>query len=139
MSNLWVVDIDGSNRHPLTFDKEMAAFPSWSPDGRWLAFELKRGSDTAIAIMPSEGGEITQLTHEPGQSWSYDWTPDGDKIIFAGERDNIWNVYSVSRTTKKVQQLTEFSKYNAYVRYPAWSPRNDQIAYESPKPPEISG
>jgi len=42
----------------------------------------------------------------------------------------MWNVYSVSRTTGAVRQLTNFTKLNSYVRYPAWSPLNDKIAYE---------
>jgi hypothetical protein len=31
-----------------------------------------------------------QLTNERGQSWVHWFSPDGDKIIFAGQRGNIW-------------------------------------------------
>ena len=39
-------------------------------------------------------------------------------------------MYWVSRTTKEQKQLTHYSKLNAYVRYPAWSPLGNQIVYE---------
>ena len=73
---------------------------------------------------------MIQLTNEPGLSWVHDWAPDGDRIVFAGRRGTIWNVYSVSRTTREVKKLTNFDKLGAYVRYPAWSPLGDKIAYE---------
>ena len=106
------------------------AFPSWSPDGKYIAFEVKRGEDTHIAIMPSGGGTLTQLTFDRGQSWPHSWSPDGDKIVFAGFRNGYWNVWWVSRTTREQKQVTNYSKLNAFVRYPAWSPLNNQIVYE---------
>jgi Tol biopolymer transport system component/DNA-binding winged helix-turn-helix (wHTH) protein len=128
--NVWMIPIEGGEAKQLTFDKEMAGFPYWSPDGKWLSLQIKRGGDANIAVMPSEGGEITQLTFDKGLSWLYDWSPDGDKIVFAGQRDGLWNIYWVSRSTKEQKQLTHFTKLNSYVRYPGWSPLNDQIVYE---------
>ncbi|HEX6127094.1 MAG TPA: winged helix-turn-helix domain-containing protein [Pyrinomonadaceae bacterium] len=128
--NIWQVSIEGGEPKQLTFDPEMAGFPAMSRDGKWIAVQLKRGGDTHVAVMPAEGGEVVQLTNEPGQSWVYDWAPDNDRILFAGRRGSNWNIYSVSRTTREVRQLTNFSKLTAYVRYPAWSPLGDKIAYE---------
>jgi Tol biopolymer transport system component/DNA-binding winged helix-turn-helix (wHTH) protein len=128
--NAWTIPIEGGEAKQLTFDKELAGFPYWSPDGKWLSLQIKRGENTNIAVMPSEGGEITQLTFDKGHSWLFDWSPDGDKIAFAGQRDGLWNIYWVSRSTKEEKQLTHFTKLNSYVRYPGWSPLNDQIVYE---------
>jgi Tol biopolymer transport system component len=80
--------------------------------------------------MPSSGGEIIQLVSDHGLSWPHSWSADGDKIVFAGRRDGIWNIYWVSRSTKQQKQLTNYSKLNAFVRYPAWSPLGNQIIYE---------
>jgi Tol biopolymer transport system component len=79
---------------------------------------------------PGEGGAITQLTFDKGQSWNGSFSPDGDKIIFAGQRGDYWNLYWVSRSTRQQRQITSYTKLNAYVRYPAWSPVGNQIAYE---------
>lgn len=129
--NLWTASLAGGNeQQQLTFDKELAGFPVWSPDGKWLAFQIKRGDETNIYIIPSEGGSPEQLTFEKGQSWAYGWSPDGNKILFAGQRNGFWNVYWVLRTTKKIHQLTDYKKLNSFVRYPSWSPIGSQIAYE---------
>ena len=128
--NIWTASLDGGPPTQLTFDKELAGFPCWSPDGQFLAFEMKRGDDNYLMIVPSAGGTPTQLTLENGLSWPHDWSPDGDKILFAGQRNGIWNIYWVSRRTKVQKQLTNYTKLNAFVRYPAWSPLGNQIVYE---------
>ena len=128
--NVWLTPFEGGVPKQLTFDQEMMAFPSWSQDSRFLAVEVKRGDDTHIAVVPSSGGVPTQLTNERGQSWPGSWSPDGDKIAFAGQRDGLWNVWWVSRSSKTQKQITHYTKPNIYVRYPAWSPRGNQLIYE---------
>jgi Tol biopolymer transport system component len=128
--NIWTAPIEGGPGRQLTFDKEEMAFPCWSPDGKFLAFEIKRGDDTYVGLMPSQGGTPIQLNSSHGQSWTHDFSPDGEKILFAGLRDGIWNVWWVSRRDKTEKQVTDNTKPNVYVRYPARSPRGDQIVYE---------
>jgi len=82
------------------------------------------------AAMPAEGGEPVQLTREPGLSWPHSFSPDGDRVAFAGMRDGRWNLYWVSRTTGEQRRLTRFDETNTYVRYPAWSPAGDRIVFE---------
>jgi Tol biopolymer transport system component/DNA-binding winged helix-turn-helix (wHTH) protein len=128
--NVWKIGIENGRPMQLTFDQELAGWPSWSPDGKLIAFELKRGDDTHIAIIPSDGGEIRQLTFEHGQSWPHSWSPDGEHIAFAGFRNGIWNIYWVSVKDGSIKQLTRFNKLNSYVRYPEWSPTGNQIVFE---------
>lgn len=128
--NVWVASLKDGQRKQLTFDDHSMGFPCWSPDGRWIAFEQRVGEDSHLMVMPSSGGPITQLTSGRGNDWPNDWSQDGDKIVFAGQRDGIWNIFWISRSTKEERQLTNFTKLNAFVRYPAWSPVGDQIVYE---------
>jgi Tol biopolymer transport system component/predicted Ser/Thr protein kinase len=128
--NVWTAMLGGEPKQ-LTFDKEQMGFPAWSPDGKFLAFQVKRGDDTNVVVMPSDGRAAPeQITFDKGQSWVFDWLPDSDKVLFAGQRNGFWNVWWVSRATKKEQQLTDYKKLNSFVRYPACSPKGDQIAYE---------
>jgi TolB protein len=128
--NVWVVPVEGGEPRQLTFDSEQAGWPCVSPDGRLIGFQMKRGENTHIMVMPADGGTPMQLSFDQGQSWPHGWSPDGDKIVFAGQRNDVWNVFWVSRATKERKQMTTNSKLNAYVRYPAWSPLGNQIAYE---------
>ena len=128
--NIWTMPLSGGEPRQLTFDPEFVAFPAWSPDAQWIAVQIKRGVDTHVGVMPATGGEIVQLSNEKGQSWVNGWAGDNDRIVFAGQRNGIWNVYSVSRTTREVQQLTHFNKINTYVRYPSMSSAGDKVAYE---------
>jgi Tol biopolymer transport system component len=128
--NLWTVPVSGGQPKQLTFDQELAGFPCWTPDGKFIAYQMKRGDDAYLMLMPSDGGEPTQLTFDHGRSWPHSFSPDGDKIVFAGERDGVWNVWWYSRSTKQQKQLTNYTKLNSFVRYPAASPLGNQIAYE---------
>jgi Tol biopolymer transport system component/DNA-binding winged helix-turn-helix (wHTH) protein len=130
VANIWLSSTDGSEQKQLTFDKIRAGFPTWSPDGKWIIFEKEDGSADQMAVVPIGDGEPVQLTLSNDKSWSWSSSPDGDKILFAGERDDIWNVYWLSLATKQQKQLTNFTKPNSYVRYPAWSPLRNQIVYE---------
>ena len=131
IQNVWILDLASGSRKQVTFDKEDAGYPAWSPDGKFIAYQIERGPDNSIFVMPSAGGAATQLTPFKGQHWHYSWSPDGDKIVFAkvGE-DLIWNIWTVSRSTKMEEQLTHYIQTNAFVRYPSTSPRGNQIVYE---------
>jgi len=127
--NVWIAGVHDHQRRQLTFDSQAAGFPCWSPDGKWIAYEEKRSFDDQLMLIRSTGGEPIQLTSDKGKSWPHSFSPDGNKIVFAGQRDGIWNIYSLTINTKVQKRLTNYSKLNGFVRYPAWSP--NQIVYEN--------
>src|SRR5436190_419025 len=98
--NVWTVPVSGGQPKQLTFDKELSGFACWSPDGKLIAYQVKRGDDAYLMIIPSEGGTPTQLTSGHGRSWPYGFSPDGDKILFAGEHDDVWNVWWISLSSR---------------------------------------
>ena len=126
--NIWVAALESGERKQLTFDNETAAFPCWSPDGKWIAYEMKRGHDDYLMLIPSSGGEPIRLSSDKGKYWPHSFSPDGKEIVFAGQRDDVWNIYSISVSTKTQKQLTNYSQLNTFVRYPAWA--RNQIVYE---------
>jgi serine/threonine protein kinase/tricorn protease-like protein len=126
--NIWVAQLRDGQRRQLTFEDQMGGFPTWSPDGQWIAYEKKGDQNDYLMLIPSKGGEATQLTFDKGKSWPHGFSPSGDKIVFAGQRDGAWNIYSISIASKVQKQLTNYSKLNAFARYPAWAP--NQIVYE---------
>ncbi|HEV8630472.1 MAG TPA: protein kinase [Thermoanaerobaculia bacterium] len=128
-TNVWVRDLTSAAERQLTDDQEFLGFPLWTPDGKTLIGERNRGESTYVVSLPAGGGAVEQLTATRGQAWPYSVSPDGDKVAFAGFRDGVWNVWWVSRRTREEHQLTHFSDTNSYVRYPAWSPRGDQLVF----------
>lgn len=120
----------GGEPSTLVAPKDGAGWPVWSPDGRQLAVELFDGEDTFVAVVPRTGGAPRRVTREPGQSWPHSWTPDGRSVVFAGQRQGIWNVYAVDVETGQERRLTSYDRAVVNVRYPAWSPAGDRVAFE---------
>jgi Tol biopolymer transport system component/DNA-binding winged helix-turn-helix (wHTH) protein len=127
---LVIEDLNTGTLHPATPAGRSIGFPAWSPDGRWIAAQERIQDSTRLVILPADGGEIRTLVSDPVESWANSWSPDGNRIAFAGLRNGVWNIYWVSRSTGGVHQLTHFTSQSAFVRYPTWSPRNDQVAFE---------
>jgi serine/threonine protein kinase len=126
--NVWVASVPDGQRKQLTFEEEMGGFPCWSADGQWIAYEKKRGPHDYLMLIPGKGGQSIQLTFDNGKSWPHSFSPNGEEIVFAGQRDGIWNIYTISISTKVQRKLTNYSQMNSFVRYPAWSA--NRIVYE---------
>ena len=126
----WVAPLDGGPPRRVTAPEVSATYPCWSRDGRTLAVEVLRPPDMVLATVPASGGPLTVLVGEKGLSWPYDFSPDGERISFVGERGGVWNVYWVSRKDGAIRRLTENALRRTFLRYPAWSPQGDRIVYE---------
>jgi Tol biopolymer transport system component len=94
---LWIADPDGRNALPLTsFNGRVGGTPTWSPDGKSIAFDLRdpdRGSD--IHVVSSRGGAARRLTNHPGDDAVPGWSRDGKWIYFGSTRSGrvqIWKV-----------------------------------------------
>jgi dipeptidyl aminopeptidase/acylaminoacyl peptidase len=81
-SDLWIVRLDGSEpERRLTFAKEDDTSPKWSPDGRRIGFLSERGGTRQVWALPASGGEAEPLTAHPAPVSSFDWAPDGKRLL----------------------------------------------------------
>jgi serine/threonine protein kinase len=71
----------------LTSDPGLQSEPSWSPDGRLIAYSADRGSKFDIWVQPVGEGDAVGVTHSPGHNWQPDLSPDGQRIAFRSERE----------------------------------------------------
>src|SRR5512143_1097819 len=83
VSQIWLADIASGQSIQMTRGKRSSSGPSWSPDGRWIAFRSSRADDKSqiFAISP-DGGEAVQLTKAETGVGGFDWSPDGRTIAF---------------------------------------------------------
>ena len=101
-AHIYVIDIDGSNLTQLTSGPYEDESPSWSPDGKQIAFhrlEYKDPADSSsraeryIVTMTSDGkrlkriyGELAERAWANRVAWSWEsepaWSPDGKQIAF---------------------------------------------------------
>jgi TolB protein len=85
INHIWLMDMDGSEtgRHlrRLTNDAEGENYPSWSPDGKRLAYQ-RDYNGSAIYIADADGRNERRISSTPGFDATPSWSPDGTKIIY---------------------------------------------------------
>ena len=81
-----------------------------SPDGKSIAISHYVGPTrrSTIFTLPLTGSDNpTKITSEDsGHSFLHSWSPDGKKLLFTGQRNNQWDIWSVDIATKKETNLT---------------------------------
>ncbi len=136
---IYTMDSDGSDPTRLTFNEVTDAAPTWSPNGRQIAFHSYRNDDknahrggrnVEIYVMDADGGNQRRLTHHPGIDGYPYWSPDGNQIAFDstrnGGKNNDLNIFVIDADGGNVKQITDV----AFASRPRWSPDGKQIAYE---------
>src|SRR6266404_3060838 len=119
LSDLFVVNRDGSDLRRLTSDKYGDLHPVWSPDGKTIAFATDRGPQTdfktlafsnfRIALYDLATGTVKVLDHmEQGKNVSPQWAPDGHSIAFVSDRSGVSNIFLYDLDERQIYQLTDF-------------------------------
>ena len=91
--DLWVANMDGSNPLRLTIDEGIESNPTFSPDGKLIAFSAEYDGNTDVFVVPAEGGIPTRLTWHPGTDIVRGFTPDGKNVLFVSQRSVFTNRY----------------------------------------------
>lgn len=131
-SNIWRISLAGG--HPMQASSFIVstrydARPSYSGDGKRIAFESSRSGSEEIWICNEDGSDPVQLTSF-GNTWagSPAWSPDGEQIVFDCNPAGNWDVYKVNATGGKPVRLTTSS---ATDMRPVWSRDGKWIYYTS--------
>lgn len=118
--------------------------PSWSADGRSLAFASTRTGNSQIyavqldlsrRLTPYCGVEVCRLTTDSAEDYDPSWSPDGRHIVFTSTRDGSPQIYRMNASGGEVTRLT-FD--NATDQQATWS-QSGAIAFASSRngTPEI--
>ena len=125
-SHVYVARADGSQIRRLA----RGARPTWSPDGRWIAFNAPNGNFSELRVIRVDGSGERVVASPAGMSA---WSPDGTKIVFSG--DPFFGTAGLFVVNPDGSGLTPLlgadfaDPPGNWLGYPAWSPDGKSIAF----------
>jgi Tol biopolymer transport system component/DNA-binding winged helix-turn-helix (wHTH) protein len=106
----------------LTFSSGLQGEPTWSPDGRMVAFSSDRSGNLDIWTQAVDGGNPVQVTTAAEHDWQPDWSSDG-RLVFRSERTG-GGLFVAPALGGAEQQISSFGYH------PRWSPDGTQILFQ---------
>jgi tricorn protease len=104
--------------------------PSWSPDGKWIAFFSDESGEYALHLVDQSGlGKVKKINlgNPPSFFYSPTWSPDSKKIAFTDKRLNLW--YVDIEKGAPVKATTDLYDAWAIQMNPQWSPDSKWLTY----------
>ncbi len=82
LTQLYVMNADGSGARRISGELDVRGTPAWSPDGRWLAVAANRDGEPQLFKIPTDGGTPTPLV----KAYATDpiWAPSGAFLVYTG-------------------------------------------------------
>jgi len=120
-------DIRDITRSPAVADRD----PSWSPDGKSIAYFSDESGEYDLAIRDQSGlGPVRHigLGSPPSFFYSPTWSPDSKKIAYSDKRLQLWYV-DLDNAAPKLVDTDYFGGFGPTQLNQTWSPDNKWIAY----------
>ena len=116
--DIYVRPVDGTTVTRITTDTAEDVMPTFSPDGRRIAFASNRSGQYDIYVIDLAGGHPTRITNDLEDEYHPSWSPDGRMLVWSrtnttSNRNELWAI--------DLQQpgRTMFIEYGTM---PEWSP-----------------
>jgi len=129
VKHVYIVDYDGFNPRRITVNRYLNLNPSWSPDGRTLAYTAysPTGADIVLSRI-YEGLPLQRPAKGLGNNYLPVFSPDGTRIAFMSTRDGQAEIYVMNVDGSNLRRLTNHPQDDVT---PTWSPSGAQVAFTS--------
>lgn len=116
----------GSTRNLTKSSDAHDKAPSWSPDGKQIAFISDKSGEEEIWLVNQDGNSAPVQLTTGGQAMRYapNWSPDGKSIAFS---DKDGKIYIVNVADKSVKQIVDAPRGQVFDY--EWSPKGNYIAF----------
>jgi len=107
LGTIWTMPAAGGKAKAVTDIFMDARQPSWSPDGKKIAFQAYRTTTWQIWTMNADGSGLRAVTDDAGDAREPVWSPDGKRIAFSSDRISrygydIWTIDVASGASTQV-------------------------------------
>jgi TolB protein len=126
--SLEVADSDGYNPKILMVSKEPIMSPTWSPDGKRLAFVSFENKQSEIYSIEVASGQRTLLSQFPGINGAPSWSPDGRSLALVLSKEGSPKIYLLDLATKQLKQITRGTNIDTE---PVFEPNGQSLLFTS--------
>ncbi|HBU47533.1 MAG TPA: translocation protein TolB [Myxococcales bacterium] len=128
-AEIYLISLKGDIVKRVTNHWGIDSSPTWSPDGKQLAFVSERGGTPQIYVSKVDGSELRRVTWKGDYNQTPAWSPRGDLIAFVGRDErNAFDIFTVATADGNVKRLTQAEGNN---EEPTWAPNGRLIAFTS--------
>ena len=125
---LQVGDTDGYNPQSIISSREPIMSPSWSPDGRQIAYVSFENKTAAIFVQTLATGERQKVSDMPGINGAPSWSPDGSQLAMTLSKDGNPDIYVMTVPGGAQRRITD---HVAIDTEPSWSRDGRSIVFTS--------
>jgi TolB protein len=125
---LKVSDTDGFNAHTVLESDEPLMSPSWSPDGRSLAYVSFENDRPEIIIQHLASAKRSKIAGFKGINGAPSWSPNGKSLALVLSKDGSADIYSLNISNKRLKRLT---RHRAIDTEPVWGHDGKTIVFTS--------
>lgn len=125
---LEVSDQDGYNPRPLLISSEPIMSPSWSPNGRSLAYVSFENHQSAIFVQDVRTGARRIVSMAAGINGAPTWSPDGRQLAFVLSKTGSPNIYVMNLSGGELRAVTHDFYINTE---PNFSPDGKTLLFTS--------
>lgn len=100
-----------------------------APTTAQIVFGASREGNRDLYLMNIDGSEQINITGHPADDIYGAWSPTGEQILFASDRDRFPGSYDLYLMDANGQNVRRVFGKSAHREAPTWSPDGKQIAY----------